>query len=484
MGDPVYRVIDKIIAKGRQYDIIYGQRPWSRGEIARILARADKKINRDDPIRPLLDKWLKEFSQDLALIHSLEVQYTLMSADSRAVPDNGLGLIDGQINPLTAYNEGRHIFSGNTLSLETEHGRRVTPYFSFYFRPRIQAGSSLEGDANAGFYVQQLYGKFNYKSLELEAGRDTIAWGQGESGGILFSNNARPFDLAKITMLFKFGGIKTTLFTANLGPEREFPTSYLSGFKFSCRPSSSLEIGVSQALVWGGDGAPGPLTFGNIMREFFLTRPGTTDLSNRELGFDFRYWFRFLRNSQLYLDIQFEDKEEKTLSFLFGDLASYHAGFYVPLLDRAGKMDLRLEYRHSSPFFYRHGAWVTGMALNRRIWGDELGPQADGAYATFSSDISRRTTLQTIFQYERRDSDLLTQAEDSRSRNRHLTTLDARPEETRWAVLIGTEYELKKNWHLKGKVGFERIYGFNFSPGDDRNHGLVQAGVLYTFPTH
>jgi hypothetical protein len=41
--DPVYRDIDQLVAAGLIKDAIYGQRPWSRSEIARMIAQARRR---------------------------------------------------------------------------------------------------------------------------------------------------------------------------------------------------------------------------------------------------------------------------------------------------------------------------------------------------------------------------------------------------------------------------------------------------------
>jgi hypothetical protein len=71
--------------------------------------------------------------------------------------------------------------------------------------------------------------------------------------------------------------------------------------------------------------------------------------------------------------------------------------------------DLRLEYYHTSPILYRHGAvYHAGYTLNRNVLGSALGPNADGIHAEYHQDINhdRRLDLTATFDWERRGSNI------------------------------------------------------------------------------
>lgn len=510
IDDPVYRDIDKLVGAGLVKDVIYGQRPWSRSEIARMIASAIRNEETfGQPVAPEADElsyrlyiqeiinrlkkdYREELSEQKIILHPLEelqFDYTLLDSPYRRVPENnGLGAIDAFINPLVAYQEGRHYVDGNTIGLETTHRAQLTRYFSLYARPRFEILMPNTGSADVNPIVQQLYGKAGYRNFELEIGRDSIEWGQGEFGGILLSNNARPLDMIKLSnpsplilpWIFRYiGPLKGTVFVSNLGPEREFPYSTLVGAKLSLKPVSFFEIGAAQTVVMGGRGAPGPLTFGNIIQELIGARINPysgTNLSNREMGFDFRFWLPFLRNTQVYLDMQIEDGSSQP-SFLFTELTSYHAGIYVPRLWKDGNTDLRLEYRHGSPFFYKHGGFTTGMSLNGRIWGDELGPQSDGIYMSLSHARSEKLMLSSSFHYERRGGNILSQI--SNADTRQVITITPMPAENRYLWKIKGDYAFNQTLNLALELGYERANSFNFTTGDNRNNFLGRLGLRF-----
>ncbi len=515
IDDPVYRDIDKLAAFGLADDVIYGQRPWSRDEIARLIEKAVRQREEwGQPLTPdnreietftsadeLLERLKSQFHEELIdrdaiegdrksfrfhPLHYLDAQYTLLESDPRPVPpQNGLAAIDAVVNPLVANDEGRHYPKGHQFSIETEHYLRASPYFSFYARPRFEADITNSGNGSVNVFAQQLYGKFSIHNFELEAGRDSLEWGQGEFGGILLSNNARPLDMIKLSnpsplippWIFKYlGPIRYTFFIANMGPEREFPYSFLTGLKFTFKPASFLEFGFSKIMMLGGDGAPGPITFGQILRDAFIMHTGAErqNISNREAGLDARFFLPALRNTQFYLEVQFEDSDS-SVKYLLGHLSSYQTGIYIPRLGNTGSVNLRLEYRHGSPYFYRHAFFVTGMTLNEKILGDELGPSGNGMYATLTADATSKLQLRTTLQYEIRGGSTY----DETLNPRRLITVTPSISEKRFGWLMSGTYDFERPMRLMLGFGYERINAFNFASGDNRNAFLAKLGMRF-----
>ncbi len=513
----VYKDIDKLVASKLVSNVIYGQRPWSRNEIARIIAvalrnreAADQSIapNGRESLRwmymdSVLEYLKKEYREELIEqgviegekkttsfrpLEYVQAEYTFLDNDLRNIHDNGQGRINAVVSPLTAYEEGRRYPDGHQLAVETESWLRASRFFSMYLRPRFQLSVTHGGDASLRPYVQQLYAKFAVPHFELEVGRDSIEWGQGEFGGVLLSNNARPLDLIKISnpspsqlpWVFKhLGHWRYTFFVANMGPEREFPYAYLTGIKISLKPASFFEIGFSQLMLLGGDGSPGSYSAGGVIREFFGGRSSGRNRTNRQAGFDMRFFLPFLRNTQIYLDIQFEDDyytSLEKLKFQFGHLASYHTGIYFPRLDYDGRMSLRLEYLHGSPYFYRHAPYVTGMALNGKILGNEVGPDSDAAYVTFSYDYSRDLWFSFLLKYELRDGDDI---QEFFAPNRQIITVLDRPDESRFGISANVNCRIKKSWELLLEAGYEHVNSYNFIAGEIRENFLLRAGLRY-----
>jgi hypothetical protein len=504
VDDPVYRDIDKLIAAGLVKDVIYGHRPWSRREIARIISVALKNREKiGPPIAPddrevslriyvddILERLQERFREEpkefrLHPLEEVRFDYTILDSPFRTVPaNNGIGQIDAVINPLVAYREGRHFVDGHTIGLETAHSARLSKYFSLYFRPRFEVLAPNTGSSDANFIVQKLYGKFAYRNFELEIGRDSLVWGQGEHGGFLLSNNARPLDMITLgnvspfylPWIFKYLGPNSIrIFFAEMGPEREFPHAILSGYKWSFKPVHFFEIGLNHVVLMGGDGANGP-SFFEAIGEFtgilsaVTENKGGAAFTNRIFSVDGRITFPFLRNSVFYAEVAFDDTNNE-IDVLFEDNGLYFAGFYIPRLTPSGSVDLRLEYRHIPGVAYRHSLYTSGWTLNRRLLGDEIGPDGDGFSAKVRADLTDRLLLETEAAYERRDSDLLTTV-TSGPDVVDIAKAQDNPAEHRVRWQGDLCWQVRKDLEARFGLGYEHAHNFNFAQNQDVDNWL------------
>lgn len=509
LSDPTYRFIDKLVGDGLVKDSIIGQRPFSRSEIARLIIQARRKFeergsSHDRFIEQTLVKLEKRFGEDIATLygesgaqpffqlHSLEeldVDFTWTNSESRDIPANNMGTIDARMYPFFDSHEGRHAVPGSNFSLEGESRGNISRFFSFDIHPRFQILNGSQGEEHADLLLHTGYGKLSAWNVELEIGRDTVVWGQGPHGGLLLSDNARPLDMIKLSSDHPFrlpsflqylGDMKLSVFVGTLGPEWVFAYPFFTGAKLSLKPFSFLELGASQALIMGGEGAPS-LSFWDGVGEFFAYRPGigftpndigTTDpnLSNRIMGIDVRILLPFLRGTQVYAEMFTE-----ACCGIFDQLYAYYGGLYLPRLSPSGTIDFRVEYRHIPPVFYRHGTHTDGWMLNRRILGDPLGPHGDSILWESYYDFSDHNSLQASFVFEHRDSDLF-------ANNGTIETtyvLEGRPAEDRYRAEFRYHHQTQKFMEFSTSVGYERVQQFNFIPGDNRNNVLIGMSVAF-----
>ncbi len=515
VDDSVYRDLDKLIAFGLIKDAIYGQRPWSRKEIARMILEAEKNsedrglltpddreiskvIAIDDLLRRLKSDYREELSDSpktlrIYPLESVRFDYTFLDSPSRAVPQqNGLGEIEARINPLVAYREGRHYVDGNTLGLETAHVAQLTKYASLYVRPRLEVLVPNTGSNKINAAFQQLYGKFAYKNFEIQAGRDSLVWGQGEFGGLLFSNNARPLDMIKLgnsspfflPWIFRHLGLNAIqVFFADLGPERILPRAILSGFKWTLKPFSFLEMGLNHAITMGGRGADDPSVaeaigeFTGVFSAFTKNKQQTAD-TNRLFSLDARLTLPFVRNAVVYGEIGFEDMN-KELKVLFEDNAAYAFGLYFPTLTNEGDLDLRFEYQHIPGGVYRHGRYLSGHVLNGRILGSELGPDGDSIAAKINYDINPSSRWTTLLSYERRDSDHFG-ALLSGSELIDIIQTQNNPAEHRFRGRTNLSWRCTKKIRVEMGAGYEHVWNAGFVRSNRGNNVTAMLGVNFT----
>jgi capsule assembly protein Wzi len=513
--DPIYRDLDKLIAFGLVKDAIYGQRPWSRKEIARLIGEAMKK--RKDEREPvpgfavdeILDRLQQRFHDELVDLGTVEGESkglrvspleearfneTILDSPFRRVPvSNGLGQIDALINPLVAYQNGRHFVDGNTLSLETLHEARLSRFFSLNFNPRLEGLVPNTGSNEANFIVNTLYGKFTIHNFEIEAGRDEFVWGHGEHGGVLASTNTRGLDMIKISndspfffpWIFRYiGPSKFTFFVANLGPEYVFKDAFVYGLAASIKPVSFLELGFEHQVTTGGDGAPpiGPL---DLISEFFLVRRSGShenngpNLADHRFGLNLRATFPFLRNTVFYAEGIFEDFGRASFWPQFTEQMAFQSGIYIPLLTSGGADDLRIQYEHIPAAYGRHSQWISGLALNRRLRGSETGPDGQNFMVEWRHGFSGNKALRISFDYDNRDSDIYTTTLSSSGGPDRVVKAVDNVTEHRIRLTAGFSWPLRRDVRLDLEAGYERAHNAAFVRHADDDNFLGSLSLTY-----
>lgn len=507
-----YRDIEKLIAHKLIKKSIWGQRPYSRQEFARLILEAKKnflqqtKISESGSnyIRDILDRLEREFKDEIFvmekkgsrrafLFHPLtSVQFggTMTNSPFRVVPENGGGHIDARVNPFLDSQMGHHLAEGTTTSLQTDSSLQWTDHVALHLIPRFQLAWQQNDNPEANAFIENFYAKFFLKNIELEIGRDNVLWGQGDTGSLFLSTNPRALDLVKISndkpfllpWVFKNLGLqKMSFMYADLGPEQNFSHAYLATWKWSLLPMSFLEFGFVMGVHSGGEGAPGA-SFGQRVLDIFPVTHllwGSQDLIGNKIGGgDFHLRLPFLRNTTLYGEILFDDIKGD-LKTQFDDVAAYLFGLYAPRLLDSGKLDLRLEYHQVGTIFYRHGQFQSGWTENQFVLGDPLGSDSWGIYATANWDLSKNNSIKTAFAWETASGDIYMGVAPVGA-NSFFEKITDNPEETRYRATLVWGHYFKKlnfmNFNLKG--GYERVKNFNFSSGSSLNNFLGQFTLV------
>ncbi len=528
--DPVNHAIDIIVASGLANDVIMGQRPFSRLEVARILKGAREKLDerrerltgagRDEPLgwkkfsRKLkeiryLDKLVayyeKQYARELAgmqggvefeALHELKLTQLYNGSKVRQIPvNNGEGSIDGIVTSFDQYDDGLNYTDGSNTFIETESNLYLTRYLAVSAQPRFEFQSQVDGDMQAFAHIHRLYLKTGISNFEFEIGRDNLLWGQGEWGGLMASSNPRPLDMIKLSNPYPLripyvGHMKWTFFVANLGPDRvsiDYP--YFYGLKWSWRFSRWFEFGLSHTIMMGGDGATGvkwwePIAELMPFHKWGGSNVGQADVANNAWGFlDWRLTIPPLRGSILYYDGYIEDSIVRAFRLpdnLLNQMA-FIVGWYSPRLSRTGELGLRLEYHHTPPLAYRHGTWLSGYTLNRRVIGDAIGPDADAAYLTLY--WRPRPTLQARVDlaFEDYDSSTYYTQTNAQGGGDKILKLRAGPHERRYRAVGAINWFGNSRYGIKFTAGYERIQNWAFNVGKSVNNAMVGAELTLHF---
>jgi hypothetical protein len=510
----VYRDIDKLVSAGLIKDAIYGQRPWSRNEIARMIAEARRRLTEKGIIIPdgrdsgiammagdILERLEGEYHDEITekgavRFHPMEeisIDNSFLNSPFREAPENNdLGSIKAEINPLVSYGEGRHYADGGTFALESVHWARPSKCFSIYARPRFEVLAHRAGSAEVNVRVQTLYGKFALGNLEMEVGRDSLIWGFGEHGGVLASNNARNLDMIKISndspfvhpWFFKrLGPSKYTFFVANLGPEYVLKNAYLYGAAASFKPTAFLEIGFEHQLTVGGEGSPS-VNLTSMIREFLFIRGNSgvpqESIDNRE-GMNIRVQIPRLHHAVIYTEGVFEDFGRESFWPQFTQQMGFLSGLYFPLLTADGSNDLRIEYENSPGIYGRHGLYASGLTENNILRGSELGPDGQAVHVSWRHLFPSGVQLRGEAHYENRDSDIYAQTLTSRNEGDKVFSSIDNPNEHRFRIASSLDWRFNSRWIIRPQFGYERVWNYDFDTRVNRNNFLGAISLRW-FP--
>ncbi len=399
----IYDYLEILESRGFIMTGILSTRPFSKAEGRRLADEAlrkwnslpDNKKEAMGDIRLMIDRLEREF------VDSAYLRY-VYSGDH---PDH-----------FNTNNNGDDVKSGHNVRAGLSSDLRLGDNVSFYFNPEVRGREGgTEGELIAG------YGLLNAGNVELVIGREPLWWGPGYHGSMLLTNNARPFDMIRITSqqpfilpwVFKgLGGLKPTLFVTQLEEDREYPHAKLMGMRLDFKPLSSFRFALSRVIMFGGDGRKG-LTISdwfNILIANDNTEhswSGSEIDNNQIISVDFSY----IRNGidrplpftgmRLYGEIGAEDSSGNG----WPKERAYIAGMFVdePLL--LDNLSLRLEWattavntKHSA--WYTHGQYSSGYTYDGRIIGHHMGADAEDIFARieYAPDSRVKIGLETDFE--------------------------------------------------------------------------------------
>jgi len=520
----LYRDLDKLVAFGLVEPPVRGQRQYERWEFARMAAEAEKKLAADDEkakdsgsfdefvkrkkrmreIDRVLTRFRDEFREELTDMGALEgerMRYRvhplekvifngtyLNSPPTQIPPNNGRGAIDAWVNPLADYNLGRHPIDGGLFAVEAVGRFDAGRFLSGYVSPRFEADMpSTNDDVQGHAYLQNGYATFRAGNFAIKAGRDSMIWGPGERGSLLFSTNPRPLDgvwitnpePARLPWIFKYlGRWRYTLYGANFGPGYDLKYAWMAGYKLNLAPAKYVEIGFGHAVQMGGEGAPG-LSAWEIIGEFTGFRPAGTSTtapnkSNHMFEIDLLVRIPQLRGLEMYANVAIEDYW-KSISKTLTQGCSYLAGVYLPALNPSGTLDLRIEFTTINPLQYRHGMYVDGWTLNQKLIGSDTGPDGQSVHALLRKTISPKMWAGLTFGWDYRQSNTYTELRNPNNTAGPIVKTAIGPTEQRWRGLVDLDWKLKPSATLHLTGGYERVGNLHYQQNVHKNNGIGAA---------
>ena len=413
----VYPALDRLAGLGVIDKQIVGLRPWTRLQCAELVQDADDNLvsadSEDEEAMELYAALSAEFSVELkALDGRTARQAGVESLYTRALGIAGTPLRDGYNFGQTLWNDfGRPYNTGfnnvSGFSAQAAGGR-----FFAYIRGEYQYSPAYAGlAASQQAFVAQLDGTpvapFSQAAgavshfdlldtyvgvrlwgFDVAAGKQSLWWGPGTMGGMLFSDNSDPLPMVKINQvepmvlpgfLRYLGPIRVQAFFARtLG--NEYPRGpYVHGEKIMFKPTRNWEFGLSRTTEAFGQGVP--LTLRNLFSTYFSVSSVFGALNpqsfpgKRQGGIDYSYRVPHLRKwVTSYGDFFSEDDVNP---FVNPSRSMYNPGLYVSQLPHLEKFDFRFEVANThhheeayTSFFYKEDytnkGFLFGNAVGRR----------------------------------------------------------------------------------------------------------------------
>jgi hypothetical protein len=473
MGSPyvpldswVYPALERLVAMRYINSAFLAMRPWTRFECARLVTEAEQGLEdgggTSANAEKIYDALRREFSQDIELQSGgkneraqVESVYTRFDGISGQPLSQGYTYDFGQtiINDFgRPYEQGLNNVTG--FSGWAAEGTLVA-YISgeYQYAPSAPAitATARQAIATAQFVPEPLglpissVNRFNLldayvgmtlDNWELSFGRQSLWWGPGLGGAMMFSNNPEPINMFRVNRVSPFklpsvlgwmGPMRVEFFLGQLSGQNfvfgestgvlgswttpATPQPMLSGLRFSFKPTPNVEFGFSLTSIFAGEGVP--FTTHTFLKSVFslgnTAIPGAAgDPGDRRSGFDLTYRLPELRNWVTFYADGFADDQFSPVAYW--DRSAWSAGIHLSHIPKVPKLDLRVEGVYTdvpaggkigTGFFYSNNRYRSGYTNDGNLIGSWIGREGQGAQAWMNYWFSPRNRLQFYFRHEK-----------------------------------------------------------------------------------
>jgi hypothetical protein len=448
------------------------------GEAMRLMA--EKKLGDETDRLTLyflerLKRELKDELISLGVIEGVSVDAFIKPVEEVRVKYH---LLDG--NYATYNNDGIRYGDHHNLSLDFSGYSKFSDSLSLYYQPIFEYNQNLDNGERTEFGLEKGYIKLTKDNIEFELGRDSLWWGPGYHGSLLMTNNAKPFDMLKISnpqpvllpWFFRYlGPFKATWFLTRLEENRIIPEPYLTGLRLDFKPTPTVELGISRVVMFGGEGREKP-GFSDYITMFLANQENNSDPSkdnNQIASMDFSIRIPHVdrlvpisRSLSIYGEIGGEDEAG---GFFSG--TGYLTGILLEDIFLKEGTNLRIEYANNhndkTPnLWYNHHIYRTGYTYENSVIGHHMGSDAQDIFIRGTSYLDNNLLIGIDLDIEKRGNSYASPEEHSQ-------------------VGIDLSYNITDMIEIKGRYGFERIENFGFVKDEIKNHHLVGFEFIIRF---
>lgn len=439
----IYPAIDRLAAMGFIQTEYAGMRPWTRIECGRLVQEADDMLlSEESPpqeVKRLHAALQKEFQGELDALagRGRERTVRLESVYADVTGISGPPLNDSYHFGQTIINNSGRPYQEGFNSHNGFSGYGTLGRFVLYVRGEYQHAPSAPAyslpvrqliakvDSNPlqppspvstanQFRLLDTYVAANLGNWNLAFGKQSLWWGPGEGGALLFSDNAEPIYMFRMSRTAPFklpwilgwlGPVKTEAFFGKLSGNQFPPRPLIHGEKISFKPTKNLEMAFSRTSEFGGVGRP--LTFASLVNSYFsfVTSVNYKTYNNpgkRTGAFEFTYRVPLMRDwLTLYVDSLSPDEPSPIAS---PRRSAMNPGIYVARIPGVPKLDLRAEAVYTDTpgrnpvlagqYIYWELFYHDLYTNKKNLIGSWIGRQGKGYQAWSTYWFSPRNTLQ------------------------------------------------------------------------------------------
>jgi hypothetical protein len=282
--------------------------------------------------------------------------------------------------------------------------------------------------------------------LEVEAGRNQLAWNISPLTQLTLAQTNEPLDLIKLDRRWR--KFRFTFVHAKL---RAAQRKFLAAHRLEIAAHPRLFVGIGESVVYGNRGAE--FEYLNPLMLYHAAEHLLGDKDNNTLTIDFTA-FPF-HGAKFYGEFFIDDLSlEFPIGTYWGNKIAYLGGIYwaQPFGWRSG--ELRFEYARVDPFVYTHDDSVNVYEQDGESLGARFGPNADRFTLQAAFQPHRDLRFASQFSFQRKGRGDIFQAHRPADGNSKGFLQGTAVNSTFWQVEI--EDQLRRDVYLKLELAWER----------------------------
>jgi len=392
MGSPfvpldswVYPAVERLASLGYIKKAIFGLKPWTRIETANLVSEAKDNLAVDETaptdIAALQIQLEQEFGYEMGLLDGQENKTAhVESIYARGVSISGPPLTDSYHFGQTITDDfGRPFRRGTNGQFGASVWAAAGP-FTIYLRGEFQHAPSapaLTLDEREVIGLRDLvpvppatpfatvsrphlldgYVAVNLAGWQISAGKQSLDWGPGPGGSLLWSDNIDPVEMVHIVKsdfhLPLLGTARIDQFIGVLHGHSYIPHPYIYGQKINFKPLPNLELGFGRTITLGGSGGT-PFTSRNLIDSYFGILQGGSVPGDSHTSMDWVFHVPKVKNYLVFYGELYADDDPLPIQNLPKN--PFRPGIYVTHFPGVPKLDLHVEVASTeSPGFFNLG---------------------------------------------------------------------------------------------------------------------------------